>query len=254
MTARDRMVLVVVCVFAAIGAAWFFVVQPKRSEASKLGSQVTLAQSQLDTARAQVAAGQAAQSSFASNYATLARLGEAVPSDDNVPSLIYQIQSAAADTQVDFRNLTLTPGGGGAAPAASSASAVQSATAALPPGATAGPAGFPVEPFTFTFRGNFFHLSDFLGRLERFVVARNADIAVSGRLMSLNAISLGAGPAGFPQITATVSATTYVAPAVQGALAGATPAGPAAAAVTQPVSGSASSVPTAPAAIATSVK
>ena len=108
MTARDRKVLVVVCVLAAIGAAWFFVIQPKRSEASKLGAQITSAQSQLDAARAQVAAGQAAQSSFASNYTTLARLGEAVPSDDNVPSLIYQVQSAAAAARVDFRNLTLS--------------------------------------------------------------------------------------------------------------------------------------------------
>jgi type II secretory pathway pseudopilin PulG len=253
MTARDRMVLVVVCVLAAIGAAWFFVIQPKRSEASKLGAQITSAQSQLDAARAQVAAGQAAQSTFASNYTTLARLGEAVPSDDNVPSLIYQVQSAATASSVDFRNLTLTPGSA-SAPAAASPSGLQSATAALPPGATVGPAGFPVEPFTFTFQGNFFHLSDFLGRLERFVVARNTRVSVSGRLMSLNAISLGVGPRGFPQITATVSATTYIVPASQGVLAGATTAGPAAAPASQPVSGSTTNVPAAPATIATPVK
>jgi type II secretory pathway pseudopilin PulG len=256
MTARDRMVLVVVCILAAIGAAWFFVVQPKRSEAAKLGTQITTAQGQLDAARAQVAEGQAAQSTFASNYLTLARLGEAVPSDDNVPSLIYQVQSAAAATGVDFRNLTVNPAGA-SAPAATSPTATQSATAALPPGAAVGPAGFPVEPFTFTFRGNFFHLSDFLGRLERFVVARNARISVSGRLMSLNAISLGAGPRGFPQITATVSATTYIVPATQGLLNGATAAGPAAPSASQPVStppSSSSSVPAAPATIATPVK
>jgi hypothetical protein len=253
MTARDRMVLLVVCVLAAIGGAWFFVIQPKRGEASKLGTQITSEQSQLDAARAQVAAGQAAQSSFAGNYTTLARLGEAVPSDDNVPSLIYQVQSAAAATQVDFRTLTLTPGSGAATPPATP-SALQSATAALPPGATVGPAGFPVEPFTFTFRGNFFHLSDFLGRLERFVVARNTHVSVSGRLMSLNAISLGAGPGGFPQINATVSATTYIVPAAQGVLAGATPAGPTAAPASQPVSGSSSPASAAPAAVATPIK
>ncbi len=253
MTARDRMVLLVVCVLAAIGGAWFFLIQPKRSEASKLGAQITSEQSQLDAARAQVAAGQAARSSFAGNYTTLARLGEAVPSDDNVPSLIYQVQSAAAATQVDFRTLTLTPGSGAATPAGSP-SALQSATAALPPGATVGPAGFPVEPFTFTFRGNFFHLSDFLGRLERFVVARNTHVSVSGRLMSLNAISLGAGPGGFPQINATVSATTYIVPAAQGVLAGATPAGPTAAPASQPVSGPSSLASAAPAAVATPIK
>jgi hypothetical protein len=253
MTARDRKVLAIVCVLAAIAGSWLLVLGPKRSQASKLGAQVTAAQAQLNAARAQVAAGEAARSTFASSYTTLARLGEAVPSDDNVPSLIYQVQGAADSSRVDFRNLTLNPAGA-AAPAVASPSAAQSATAALPPGATVGTAGFPVEPFTFTFRGNFFHLSDFLGRLERFVVAGNARVSVSGRLMSLNAISLGAGPNGFPQIAATVSATTYLVPTAQGVLNGATTAGPAAPAASQPVSGSSAPVPAAPATIAAPVK
>jgi len=253
MTARDRKFLMIVAILAVIAASWLLVLGPKRSQASQLGAQVTAAQSQLDTAHAQVTAGEAARSTFASTYTTLARLGEAVPSDDNVPSLIYQVQSAADAARVDFRNLTLNAGGA-AAPAVASPSAAQAATAALPPGATVGSAGFPVEPFTFTFRGNFFHLSDFLGRLERFVVAGNARVSVSGRLMSLNAISLGAGPSGFPQITASVSATTYLVPTAQGVLNGATPAGPAAPASAQPVSGSSSPVPAAPATIAPPVK
>ena len=102
-----------------------------------------------------------------------------------------------------------------------------------------GPAGFPVEPFTFTFRGDFFHLSDFFGRLERFVVATNKQVSVSGRLMTLNAISLGPGPQGFPQITASIAATTYLVPAAQGLLNGATPAGPA------PTTAAVSTTPTA---------
>ena len=89
--------------------------------------------------------------------------------------------------------------------------------------------------------------------LERFVIAKNNQISVSGRLMTLDGISLGPGPAGFPQITATVSATTFLVPAAQGLMNGATTAGPAGAAGT-PVAGSASPVPSAPAAIASPVK
>jgi hypothetical protein len=249
-TARDRTVVAVVVALAAAVAAWLMLVQPQRDQASKLSSQVSAAQAQLDSARAQVASGEAAKSSFAVSYTELARLGEAVPADDNVPSLIYQIQSAATASKVDFRSLALTPSSSGAAPAApatpatptssstagtiASPSAAQAATASLPPGSSVGPAGFPIEPFTFTFRGSFFHLGDFFGRLEKFVTATNSHVSVSGRLMSLNAISLGAGPNGFPQITATVSATTYIVPPSQGLMAGASPIGPAA--VTQPVS------------------
>ena len=39
------------------------------------------------------------------------KLGAAVPADDNVPSLIYQLQAAANASQVDFRDLSLTSTG-----------------------------------------------------------------------------------------------------------------------------------------------
>jgi len=244
MTGRDRVVIVIVAMLAPIVAAWMLVVAPKRDEAAKLGGQVQTAQRHLDTVRAQLAQGEAAHTRFASAYAQLVRLGEAVPADDNVPSLIYQIQSAASGAGVDFRSLQLSGGGASgssasSAPPASNAgtsgsqstggtsSAQGGAGATLPPGVTVGPAGFPAEQFTFSFRGNFFRLADFFNRLQRFVVADNNRISISGRLMTLNAITLGPAPSGFPQITATVSATTYMVPASQGVLAGASPAGPA---------------------------
>jgi type II secretory pathway pseudopilin PulG len=225
MTTRDRLVILVVLVVAALAGSWLLVIQPKRDQAGKLGGQVHAAQTQLDTARAQVAQGEAARNAFASNYTQLVRLGEAVPADDNVPSLIFQLQGAAKGTSVDFRSLQLNPGAGGGT-ATSSQTGSQTSSAQLPPGATFGPAGFPGEQFTFTFRGNFFHLADFFDRVQRFVVANNNHISVRGRLMTLNSINLGPGSGGFPQIAATVSATTFMVPASEGLLNGATPAGP----------------------------
>ncbi len=248
MSARDRIVLVVICAVAAIVAPWVLLIQPKRDQASKLQSQVNAKQSQLNAARAQLAQGNAARAAFASSYASLVRLGEAVPTDDNTPSLIYQLQGAAKSTHVDFDSLTFNAGSGSGSGAPASATSTQSAST-LPPGATIGSAGFPVEPFTFTFQGNFFHLANFLGRLQRFVVAGNKRLSVSGRLMTLDAITLGPATSGFPQMTATISATTYLLPASQGLLNGATPAGPAAASNTQTVSTSSSSS-SAPAVIA----
>lgn len=253
MTARDQKVIAIVLVVAALAASWMLVIQPKRSQASKLGGQVNAEQAQLSTTQSQLSAGEAARSAYGSSYTALTRLGEAVPADDNVPSLIYQVQAAASASRVDFRTLTLSPSGS-SAPPPSSPTAGQAVTAALPPGASVGPAGLPTEPFTFTFNGNFFHLADFLGRLERFVVASNSHVAVSGRLMTLNAISLGAGPAGFPQISATVSATTYLAPASQGATNGASPSGPAGTGAPQSVSTSSSPSSPAPAAASTPIR
>jgi Tfp pilus assembly protein PilO len=283
-TTRDRIVIAIVVSLVAVVGGWLLVIQPKRSQASKLGKQVSAAQTQLQTERELVAQGEAARQRFATSYTKLARLGEAVPSDDNVPSLIYQLQGAAATAGVDFRALVLQPGAASPAPSVSAPSAgtagaaassansaastankasaassgsttpttttssstpstaspstssasatpgsVQAATAlagALPPGATVGPAGFPAEQFAFTFQGSFFHLAKFFKRLESFVVANNRAVAVSGRLMTLNALSLGPSPQGFPAMTAAVSATTYLVPAAQGVFNGATPAGP----------------------------
>ena len=138
--------------------------------------------------------------------------------------------------------------------AATPASTTQAVTAALPPGAAVGPAGFPIESFTFTFRGNFFRLSSFLGRVQRFVVVKNHQTTVAGRLLSFNAISLGAGPSGFPQIAATISATAYLVPASQGVMAGATAAGPSSSSSgsTSESTSSSSSGGATPAAVATS--
>jgi hypothetical protein len=44
--------------------------------------------------------------------------------------------------------------------------------------------------------------------------------------MTINAISLAPGSNGFPQMTANVSATTYIVPPTQGPTDGATAAGP----------------------------
>jgi type II secretory pathway pseudopilin PulG len=257
MTGRDRMILLAIAAVALLVAPYLLVISPKRDQASKLQKQANSLQSQLDTARAEAVTAHAARATFGTSYTALVRLGEAVPTDDNTPSLIYELQSAASATRVDFQSLTYNASGG-ASTSASSPSASQSATAALPPGATVGPAGFPIEPFTFTFQGNFFHLAGFLGRLQHFVQMGDQKLSVSGRLMTLNAISLGPAPTGFPQITATISASTYLLPASQGLLNGATPLGPASSStqtVSAPNAGSPSAgSSTAPAALANPVR
>jgi hypothetical protein len=261
-TARDRFVLAVVVALAAAIGAWMLVIQPKRSEASRLGSQLSAAQTQLASVQAQVAQGNSARAAYSRSYTQLARLGEAVPPDDNVPSLIYQLQGAASATGVDFRSLQLETGSSSSAPAASTTSSAASskttpgtlaAASALvggvPPGATAGPAGFPEEQFAFSFNGNFFHLASFFKRVQDFVVANNNDVAVSGRLLTLNAFSFGPGSQGFPSITASISATDYLVPAAQGLFNGATPTGPSSSST--PVAGAASATSAPPTAAIT---
>jgi hypothetical protein len=255
-TARDRTVIMVVLALGAIVAGWLLVVSPKRSQASSLGTQISSEQSQLTAAEGQVASGMSARRAFAGQYAQLARLGEAVPPDDDVPSLIYQVQSAASAAHVSCRGLQLTGGGSSSAPSTSSSSSGSTTTATpqLPPGASVGAAGLPTEQFSVTLAGNYFNLSSFFNRLEEFVTSDDSTLTIRGRLMSINAINLVPGPTGFPQITATVSATTYIVPPTEGTFGGATSAGPAPTTQSQAsTSGSSSSTSTPPAAAITPV-
>jgi hypothetical protein len=225
MTGRDRTVIMVVLALAAIVAGWLLVVSPRRSQASALNGQITSVQSQLTSARSQVAAGEEARTAFTGQYAQLARLGEAVPPSDDIPSLIYQVQSAAQAAHVSLRALQLSPGSSSSSPSTSSSSSTASSST-LPPGAAVGAAGLPTDQFTFTLAGNFFNLANFFNRVENFVVSSKNHLLISGRLMTINAISLAPGSNGFPQMTANVSATTYIVPPTQGPTDGATAAGP----------------------------
>ncbi len=263
MSTRDRRVLAVIAVLAVLVGGWLLVIQPKRTQAAKLGRQIATARQALQSANAQASAALADEHAYASNYAEVARLGEAVPADDDTASLIVQLQSAASRSSVDFLSLQLSANGASApastTPSPSSSSSGKSSTttgaataapvAALPPGAAIGPAGFPTMPFTFSFEGNFFHLADFLGRVERFVTTTSRRISVSGRLMTLNSISFAPGASGFPQISATITATTYLLPANEGLSAGGTSSAPATTTSTQSTSGATGASSAAPAAI-----
>jgi hypothetical protein len=229
-TTRDRSVILVLVAAAAVAAFWFGVFAPKRSEAAKLSTQLAALHKQEDSARNDVIAGEAARRGYPANYALIARLGEAVPADDNEPSLVFQLDSAAKRSGVDFRALKLQAAATGAAPGASSgggASATQSAAATLPPGAAVGPAGFPTMPFSLTFDGNFFHMSDFFRRLEGFVKLHGQQVQVGGRLLAINGLALTSSRHGFPAVKASVAANAYLTPDAEGATAGATPSAPA---------------------------
>ena len=89
MTQRDRIVIGVVALVVAVAGYWMLALKPKRDQAAKLGKQLDQAHQRLDQAQSDLRAGQAARAGYAANYAAVARLGKAVPSDDDVPSLVY---------------------------------------------------------------------------------------------------------------------------------------------------------------------
>jgi len=242
------MLIVAVAAVAAVAAYWMLVLTPKREEAAKLSKSITTKQGELKAAEAELATYEKAKAGYKANYALVARLGKAVPADDDVRSLMVQLNAAAGKSKVDFRTIQI--GGGTGAPAPAPAPAASSTdkkgeqattpAATPPPGSTSvGSAGFSSMPFTFAFRGSFFSLGEFFKRLDDFVAVNQQRLDVTGRLMVLNSISLTPDATGFPRIRAQIGAAAYMLPATQGLTAGASPAGPG----TADSSGSASATP-----------
>jgi Tfp pilus assembly protein PilO len=260
-TARDRIVLIVVAGLAVLAGFWFLVLGPKRDDAKAISDQLSAAQQRLETAQQSAASAEAARRRYTSDYATVARLGKAVPVQDDVPSLVYQLEATAHDHHIDFRSIKLESSGSGSISTPNAAAAVASANgttpaaatsaaaATLPPGATVGAAGFPTMPFSFNFDGSFFDMQKFLRSVDGLTSAQGQNISVKGRLLTVDGFSLKASRKGFPRVQATIAATAYLLPADQGLTNGATPTGPAGSG-----SSSSSTAPTQSAAIAGSVR
>jgi Pilus assembly protein, PilO len=227
-TARDRIIIVVVLVAAALAGFWFLALSPKRKDITDLKAKIEVANTQLAEAQQSAAQAEHAKERYDADYGTVATLGKAVPKNDSLPSLLYQLQSAAHDASIDFDSLKVTSSGApastpaaatsavassanpGAGAAATPAAATQAATATLPPGAVVGSAGFPTMPFSFVFSGSFPDMESFLHDVQHFVQIKGDDVNVSGRLLSVDGFSLVAGPKGFPSVTANITATAYL--------------------------------------------
>jgi Tfp pilus assembly protein PilO len=261
-TGRDRIAAIVVGSVVLLAAFWFLALAPKRKDAQALGDKITSAQQRLTAARATSATAIAARDRYDADYAAVAKLGKAVPTDDDVASLVYQIDVAASGSHIDFQSFKLNTGAvpaapapavaqvaataqaSGSAPPASGTSsttppatppatgvpATQSAAAGLPPGSTVGSAGFPTMPFAFVFDGSFFDMERFFTGVQKFAALKGGSLAVRGRLLTVDSFSLTASTSGFPRVKASINATAYLVPQDQGLTAGATPQGPSAAA------------------------
>jgi hypothetical protein len=258
MTGRDRIVLMAIIVLVVLAGGYLMVVSPERKQAAEAQTAVQSAQGQLQSAEQQAASARAAQQRYAAAYSSVVSLGKAVPPADEVPSLIFELEQASNQREVDFNSIT-SSGAGGAAGAAGASAATAASTAAS--------GGFTQMPFTFIFKGGFAGLAHLLGQVEGFAVRTNAGgLAVSGRLLTIQGVTITpenggsagnkaaggtSGSSSSGALTATVTATAYVLPATQGLTGGATPSAPSAAGTTTTASAGASgsSTPATPAVV-----
>jgi hypothetical protein len=198
-----------------VAGFWFGVLAPKRQEVTALDAKVATKQAELTTAQQRMASYEKARAAYKANYAKLISLGAAVPGDDDVRSLMVQLDATSSESNVQFQKVNV----GGGTGAAATAPTTGSTTSGVGPGgplATApglipvGSTGVSALPFSFTFDGTFLNLSDFFSRIERFVAVRNEKVSVKGRLLRVESFGIVPSGSGWPQMSATVGAASYV--------------------------------------------
>jgi Tfp pilus assembly protein PilO len=226
-TSRDRIVVAVIAVLVGLAGFWFLALKPKREELGRLNTELAQHEQRRDAAQGQIQAGEAARAEYGDHARTLARIGKAVPADDQLATLVYQIQATAKKKDVAFVSVDVT-----------------TEDAAPPTAAAAVPAGAPKPvPFSMTFEGGFFEVERFLSALEKYTSTRSTGETVisRGRLVTLNGVTIGAAEDGFPRVTVTLTTSAYSLPKADVAVAGAT--APPAGAAPAPTTPSTSSTP-----------
>ena len=206
MTARDRLMLIGVIAIAFLGIVWLMLVSPERKKAGQAASSLAAAEAQLASAHSELVTARAARAKYAASYGTIVHLGKAVPTTEEVPSLMYELAQASKQKSVEFSSISSSDSGSGAGASGS---------------ASAAGGGFQQMPFTFVFNGTYFGLEKMLRQLTNFAAKTpSGALKVNGRLLTIQGVTLQPlvqqGHASTnPHLTATVTASAYTLPPEQ---------------------------------------
>ncbi len=269
-SSSNRLIVSILVIAALAIGFWMLLLSPKREKADELGAQVESLKVSREQAQTSVVQAEAARSEFPNDYRQLVVLGQAVPANDETSSLLVELNRVAERTKVKFDALQLesqgetseqvtsaegsnvappstgTTGSSNATPAAETVPPTEASASLLPLGAEIGPAGLAVMPYSLSFRGNFFHIADFMGELDKMVHTGSSKLSVDGRLTTLDGFALTAdSERNFPYLQASFDITTFLMPPNQGITAGASPTAPAPSTAT-PAAASTSSAAAAP--------
>jgi Tfp pilus assembly protein PilO len=138
LTDRDRKILIALVPIVVLVAYWFLLLSPKREQAATAKEELATQQQRLDAARVAANTAQGAKEDFDASYAQVVRLGKAIPSTVDMPSLLVQLDAAAAGTGIRFTKIAT----GDRVPGATTTTPAQTTTPP-PAGSESGTTGTP---------------------------------------------------------------------------------------------------------------
>ena len=263
MKQRDKIILSAIGCVIVIGGFWMLVLSPKREESKKLDAEIAKQEKANKEVDDQQGGGgqQPASINYAKTYATLAKLGKAVPEagsvDDDIPSLLLQLNQGAKVTKTGFSSFETSGQGDAAAapaaaPAAPAATPAEQGTAGVTGTAGAAGAGSSAAAapaitlnqvsYKYTSIGKLYDLDDLLTYITDLVNVDGARLKVSGRLIEIQSVDFTILKASKtnPNLKIDVSIVSYTTPKSTDGAAGGTGAA-VAGAPAAPASSSASS-------------
>jgi hypothetical protein len=193
LTPKVVAVLAMVAVAAVALVGWFGLVSPQRSTASDLDRQIADANTQLAVAKSTTDSGAAGKGSRASALA----LAQAMPQQVEMSGVLRQLLRAADRSDVRLDSVT--------------------------PQAAAAKSGYSAVPINVVVTGRYFGVQQFLRELRTQAGVAGPHVRASGRLFSVDSVSLAAGAAKLPQIAATIQLNVFT---YSGSAAAAAPATP----------------------------
>ncbi|MGZ8765460.1 MAG: type 4a pilus biogenesis protein PilO [Acidimicrobiia bacterium] len=208
---KRNTILAVVAGALVVILIWFFAFyKPKGDEVSKTNDEVATAERQQQDLDATLAQLQALDKERPQQQATLDKLNAAIPATPDLAEFIFEANTAAAESGVDWLSIAPTP------PVAS---------------ATGGPSEIVLN---IQVQGGFFQVLDYLNRLEnlkRLVVTDTVNLSAGGTDTSGSAgsttettLSTSTSDSGAPTLSVTLGAKMYTSATVAPAAPGATPA------------------------------
>jgi len=138
---RDKKIAIVMLPLVLIGAFVFFIMKPKRAEAVKAAKALEEQRESRDKAVSREQQLLVAKQTFTADYTTVVRLGKAVPTDVDMPSVLVQLERAAKGTGIEFGKITpgpRVPAAGGAASGAAPSGGTAAGSSSAQPAAAGG--------------------------------------------------------------------------------------------------------------------
>jgi Tfp pilus assembly protein PilO len=184
LSTKKTLLLGAAAVVVVLGAAWFLLVAPQRSDADKLQAQVDAAQAELAQKKAELARPSATIRIKAND---LFRLSKALPTVGDTAGVLLDVDRLAGKHKLTF--LSLTP----------------------QPSLTGTGTGYVQQPYAVVLEGRFGDVSKFVRDLRKLVVVKRGRLNVRGRVYTIDKVELKepSSEKKFPVVNAALNVNAY---------------------------------------------